>query len=140
MILLDTSVLSRAFRRREPGAGELKYQESVERLMVGEQPLGLPAIVLLEILSGIRTDKAFANLQRQLVNAFTILHPTTAEYVEAARLRNKCVARGVNVSGLDCLIATQAIEGGHELLTADEDFNLLARHSALKLLDVDSLS
>jgi predicted nucleic acid-binding protein len=140
LILLDTSVLSRAFRRREPGAGELEYQESVERLMVGEQPLGMPAIVLLEILSGLRTDKAFADLQRQLVNAFAILHPTTTEYVEAARLRNKCAACGVNVSGLDCLIATQAIEGGHELFAADDDFNLIARHSALQLLDVDSLT
>ena len=139
MILIDTSVLSRAFRRRRPGAAELRYREAIDGLMASDRSLGLPAIVLQEILSGVRTDKAFGDLERRLVSAFAILHATTAEYVEAARLRNTCLARGVNVSGLDCLIAAQAIAGGHELFAADDDFALLARHSALKLLDIDSL-
>jgi predicted nucleic acid-binding protein len=140
VILVDTSVLSRAFRRRRPGAAELKFLQALERLMTGEQELGIPAIVLLEILSGVRGDKEFAALQRELVNGFAILHASTAEHVDAAKLRSTCAAQGVNVSALDCLIAVQTISGGHQLLAVDRDFALVARHSDLELVSVDSLA
>ena len=139
MILLDTSVLSRAFRRRRPGAVELRIRTAVERLLVSDTPLGLPAIVLQEALSGIRDERRFRDLERRLTGAFTILHPATAEYVVAARLKNTCLARGLNATGIDCLIASQSIAGGHELCALDDDFRQLAKYSALKLIEPEEL-
>jgi predicted nucleic acid-binding protein len=133
VILLDTSVLSRAFRRSRPGPREDALRHSLERLASGKTPLGIPALVLQEILSGIRSEKQFAELERKLVSSFHIVHPDTSQYREAARLRNRCLRAGLSVSGVDCLIAATAIAGGHQLFSMDEDFDNIARHAPLKL-------
>jgi predicted nucleic acid-binding protein len=139
VILLDTSILSRAFRRSRPGPEERRLRSTVERLLAGDAGLGLPGIVLQEVLSGVRSEKQFADLERRLVTGFTIVHPTTTDHVDAARLRNTCLARGLNASGPDCLIATLAIAGNHELLAVDDDFRAIAKHTNLKLLSDDEL-
>jgi predicted nucleic acid-binding protein len=133
VILLDTSVLSRAFRRSRPGPSEAALRDSLERLISGKTPLAIPAIVLQEILSGIRSEKQFAELEHKLVSSFQIVHPETAQYLEAASLRNRCLRAGLSVSGVDCLIAAIAIAGGHRLFAMDEDFESIAKHAALKL-------
>ena len=140
MILLDTSILSRAFRRGRPGPEEHRLRSALDRLMAGDEALGLPGIVLQEVLSGIRSQKQFADLQRRLVLGFAIVLPMTADYVQAAALRNTCLEKGLNVSGPDCLIATLAITGNHRLLTADDDFRRIATHSKLRVLGLDELA
>jgi len=139
VILLDTSVLSRAFRRSRPGAEARRARSTLERLLAGDAALGLPGTVLQEVLSGIRSQKQFAQLERLLLSSFTIVHPTTADNVAAAALRNACLAKGVNVSGPDCLIAALAIAGDHHLVAADDDFRAIARHSTLKCLTFEEL-
>lgn len=134
MILLDTSVLSRVFRRRRPGPEEERIRTVVERLLASEAPLGLPAIVLQEVLSGISDERQFAELAERLQSSFAILESSTADHVEAARLKNRCQAAGFNVSGPDCLIAVLAIAGGHRLYAVDQDFDRLAEHCPLELL------
>lgn len=73
------------------------------------------------------------NLERRLRSAFTIVPATAQHHVEAARLRNKCLTAGLNVSGPDCLIAVLAIAGEHQLFALDEDFQAIARHTPLEL-------
>ena len=133
MILLDTSVLSRVFRRRRKGAEERRVQAIVDELMAGEVPLGLPGTVLQEVLSGVRSQEQFDELERRLVDSFVIVNPGTRHHVEAARLTNSCLAAGLSASGPDCLIAVLAIDGDHELFTMDEDFRAIARHAPLEL-------
>lgn len=133
MILLDTSVLSRVFRRKRPGAAERGLQAALEALMAGDAPLGLPGIVLQEVLSGIASQRQFSDLKGRLLSAFTIIAATIQDHVEAARLRNLCAGKGVNVSGIDCLIAVAAMAGGHELFAVDADFEVIAEHAPLKL-------
>ena len=106
--------------------------------MLGDAPLGLPGIVLQEVLSGLASERAFLDLQAKLVGAFSILPATVEDHLEAARLKNVCIGKGVNVSGIDCLIAATAIAGGHELFTTDADFHAIRRHSSLKLFDGSS--
>ena len=137
MILIDTSVLSRVFRRRRPGPDERRLGEAINELLAGEAELGLPGIVLQEVLSGIRSAPQFEELERRLLASFEIVLPGVSDYVEAARLRNKCLARGLALSGPDCLIATLAISGGHELLTLDRDFAAVARLSPLHLYNLN---
>jgi predicted nucleic acid-binding protein len=133
VILVDTSILSLAFRRTRPGPNEQRIQVVLEGLMSGEAPLGIPGIVVQEILSGVRSEKQFAELERRVLAAFTVLLPSAADHVEAARLRNKCLGKGLSASGPDCLIAVQTIVGEHELFTADPDFEGIARYTPLKL-------
>lgn len=79
-------------------------------------------------------------LRRKLLAGFSILTATLEDHVEAARLRNRCIAKGVNVSTVDCLIAASAIAGGHSLFALDEDFEAMRRHSELHLIGVRDLA
>lgn len=133
MILFDTSVLSRVFRRRRPGAEERRLQVLFKGLMASDTALGLPGIVLQEVLSGIVSQRQFADLRGKLQAGFTVIPASAKEHVEAARLKNLCMGKGLNVSGIDCLIAATAIAGGHELFAVDGDFGAISKHSSLKL-------
>lgn len=101
--------------------------------MASEVPLGLPGIVLQEVLSGIRSHRQFSDLTAKLVAAFTVLAEGIPEHIEAARVRNVCLGKGLNVSGIDCLIAACAVAGDHELFAVDEDFEAIAKHVPLRL-------
>jgi predicted nucleic acid-binding protein len=135
VILLDTSILSRVFRRRRPGPQERQRQAGFEALMESDASLGLPGIVLQEVLSGLPSEKAFRDLRAKLLGAFTILPASVDDHLEAARLKNLCMSKGANVSGIDCLIAATAITGGHELFAADQDFETIRRHTDLRLFE-----
>jgi predicted nucleic acid-binding protein len=84
--------------------------------------------VLQEVLSGLPSERAFRDLRGKLLGAFTILPASVDDHLEAARLKNLCISNGANVSGIDCLIAATAIAGGHELFTADKDFETIRQH------------
>lgn len=101
--------------------------------MASDAPLGLPGIVLQEVLSGMASQRQFADLRGKLLAGFTVIRASAEEHVEAARLKNLCMGKGLNVSGIDCLIAATAIAGGHELFAVDGDFAEISRHSPLKL-------
>ena len=128
-------MLSRVFRRRRPGPAEKRFRDTVEGLLLADIPIGLPSVVVQELLSGLRSERGFDDLFERLRSSFAIINPTVADHVEAARLRNLCLAKGVNLSGADCLIAAQAISGSHELFAADGDFAQLSRHAPLRLFD-----
>ena len=55
------------------------------------------------------------------------------QHVEAARVKNACLGKGLNVSRVDCLIAACAIAGNHELFAVDEDFEAIAMHAPLRM-------
>lgn len=133
MILLDTSVLSRVFRRKHPGPEERRLRAVFNDLMGSEVPLGLPGIVLQEVLSGIRSHRQFSDLTAKLVAGFVVVPEGIQEHVEAARIKNVSLAKGLNVSAGDCLIAACTITGNHELFAVDEDFEAIARHAPLRL-------
>ena len=140
MILFDTSVLSRVFRRRRPGAEERRLQARFEELMVSDERLGLPGIVLQEVLSGMASPKQFADLRDRLLAGLTVIAASRDDHVEAARLKNQCMGKGLNVSGIDCLIAATAIAGDHELFSVDgdvEDISMLSPLSLYLVVDVD---
>ncbi len=140
MILLDTSVLSRIFRRQQPGPAERRLQAAFEALMSSDRPLGLPGIVLQEILSGLKSEKQLNELRGRLLAAFTIVPASMDDHVQAACLKNLCIGKGLNLSGIDCLIAASAIGGGHHLFSIDADFEAIRRHSDLKLVGEQDLA
>ena len=140
MILFDTSVLSRVFRRRGVGTEERRLQAVFQDLMASEDPLGMPGIVLQEVLSGIRSQRQFNDLSAKLLAGFTVLPEGVPEHLEAARVRNACLSKGLNVSGVDCLIAACAVLGNHDLFAVDDDFVAMAKHVPLKLFRHDRVA
>ena len=133
MILVDSSVLSLAFRRRGTGVREARWRETLDDLFAAEVEIGIPAIVLQEVLSGVRDEGQFRALAQRLRDAFHVLLGSEADHVAAAELFNRCRAAGLNVSAIDCLVATQAVSGDHELLADDSDFDRIAEHTPLDL-------
>ncbi len=140
MILFDTSVLSRVFRRKGAGTEERRLQAVFQDLMASEDPLGMPGIVLQEVLSGIRSQRQFNDLSAKLLAAFTVLPEGVPEHLEAARVRNACLSKGLNASGVDCLIAACAILGAHDLFAVDDDFAAMAKHVPLRLFRHDGVA
>jgi predicted nucleic acid-binding protein len=62
MILIDTSVLSLAYRRRIKTSPEPPLVQTFRRLVEEDQPIAIPGIVLQELLSGVRTPSEFERL------------------------------------------------------------------------------
>lgn len=89
--------------------------------------------VRMEILAGARDELHLGQLRGLLARAITI-EVTPAHYDDAASLYRTCRRRGETVRRmLDCLIAAAAIDAGLPVLHADADFDVLARHTPLRL-------
>lgn len=131
MILLDTSLLSLAFRRRPP-SHEPPAVTSFRRLVEADAPVAIPGIVLQELLSGLRTDAEVARLQT-LLEGFPIILADRRDHVAAAGIANACRRHGVSVSTIDCLIAALTTGRNAALFTLDADFERMRRHCDLRL-------
>lgn len=126
LILVDTSAWVEFLR--DTGS---PVCERVDRLMDDELVICDP--VRLEVLAGARDDAHLRQLQGLLARA-TVFPTGPTHYDAAAGLYRSCRRRGETVRRLfDCLIAAVAIDAGVPVLHADEDFEVLARHTALRL-------
>jgi predicted nucleic acid-binding protein len=133
MILLDTSILSLAFRRRRGDAIEPPEVAALRRLIEDDAPIAVPGIVLQELLSGVRDERQAAWLERA-VEGFPLVLATRDHHLRAARIANRCRRDGIAVSTPDCLIAATALEEEAALFTLDADFSYIAERAPLRLL------
>lgn len=87
----------------------------------------------MEVLAGARDESHLDELRRLLARSSLV--PTVGtDYEAAARLYRTCRRRGETVRRLmDCLIAAVAIRAELPVLQADADFEMLARHTALRI-------
>lgn len=120
-LLVDSCVWSLSFRRR-PGAS----LNSDERRMVIEleQAIAEGRVAMLgsirqEILSGIRDKTQFFRTQLALA-PFLDEEMVPSDYVEAARLYNRCLDRGVQCGSTDILIAAVAVRKSFTVFTFDK--------------------
>ncbi len=97
MILLDTSVLSAALRRRRRSAGELRAADSLAELIGNDVPVAIPGIVLQELLSGVGDEAQFARLA-DLTHPFPVIMAERKDHVAAARIANGCRRRGARMA------------------------------------------
>jgi hypothetical protein len=132
MILLDTSVLSLAFRRRRPGEPEPQVMAALRRLVAEDAPVSVPGIVLQELLSGVRTAQEFDRL-KAIMEGFPLVMARREDHVAAARIANACARKGVPAATVDCLVAALAISRMAALFTLDTDFSRMAPHCGLTL-------
>ena len=130
MIVVDTAVWADWFNGID--------SSQVRRLgqAVDRQDAGLVPVVLTEVLQGFRADRDFVRA-RDLLLGLPLLALDVDGHVEAARLYRRLRASGVSVRGtIDCIIAQTCITAGAELLSADQDFAAIARHTPLRLCAV----
>lgn len=133
MILFDTSVVSAVLRRRRKGAAEEDLTARVEALLRSDETLGIPGIVLQELLSGVADRAQRDRLLKAVQDGFPIVLATEGDHLKAADLMNACAAEGVAFSTPDALIAAQAINRRARLLTTDADFRRLPAGLGLRL-------
>jgi len=89
--------------------------------------------IRMEVLAGARDDRHLNELRRLLARASSVA-AEPVDYEEAAALYRTCRRRGETVRRLiDCLIAAVAIRVDASVLHADTDFDVLARHTALRV-------
>jgi predicted nucleic acid-binding protein len=129
-LFADTSVWSLAMRRDRP-ADDAVVRRLMRALESGERVV-TTGLVLQELLQGFFGPKA----QEQIVDrlsALPLVVPDRQDHIAAAALRNLCRKKGVQVQTIDALLAQLCIRHELVLLTADEDFTHIARHSELRL-------
>jgi hypothetical protein len=125
-ILTDTSPWLDLLRGVEtPATGLL-------RRLILTRRVGIPDLVVMEILQGTRDRVHFNRLLQDLLK-FQV-HPVGrfATMVRAAENYQFLRSRGVTIrSSIDCLIATYCIEGGHQLVHSDRDYDAFEKHLGL---------
>ena len=126
MILIDTSAWVEFLR--DTGSPACSR---VEALLAGD--IATCDMVRMEVFAGARDDLHLRRLRGLLARAATL--PTTpADYEQAAALYRLCRLRGDTVRKLpDCLIAAVAIRADAAVLHKDTDFDILARHTELRI-------
>ncbi|HLL88639.1 MAG TPA: PIN domain-containing protein [Tepidisphaeraceae bacterium] len=126
-VLVDTSVLSLAFRRR-PGApladADRRVVEEFAKLAEAGDVVLIGA-VRQEALSGIRSTAQFDRL-RDALSGLDVLDVRLRDHDEAARCYNACGARGIIGGSTDMLLCATAIAYDVPIFSTDADFESYA--------------
>jgi len=126
MILIDTSAWIEFLR----GTAS-PVCERVDELLAGDIAVADP--IRMEVLAGARDEWHLNQLKRLLARG-SVFHTIPIDYDQAAIFYRQCRANGETVRKLiDCLIAAVAIRNNVGILHQDVDFEVLARHTALRV-------
>jgi len=126
MILVDTSAWIEFLRDSAS-----PVCERVEEVLAYDIAVADP--IRMEILAGARNEQHLIQLKRLLARG-AVFHTRPIDYDQAAILYRQCRTNGESVRKLiDCLIAAVAIRNDAVILHQDTDFEVLARHTALRI-------
>jgi predicted nucleic acid-binding protein len=126
VILVDSSVWIDYFR------GHASPQTDALDRLLGDQPVLVGDLILVEVLQGFRTQRDL-NQARRLLAAFETVSVCSPELaVQAARNFRQLRAHGVTVrKTIDTVIATWCIEKQCALLHSDRDFDAFEHYLGL---------
>jgi predicted nucleic acid-binding protein len=127
LISIDSTVWIAYFNGQKGPAADLLDQWLKE----GREITIWPAVVT-EVLCGFRSDRDFQAAKKIMLQIPIISHGS-ATYLQAARLFRSLRKKGITIGTTDVLIAQACIENRAALLTLDNDFQMIANHSALDL-------
>jgi len=127
VILVDSSVWIDYFR-----GSPTPQCERLDALLEAE-PLAIGDLILVEVLQGFTSDKAFKQATKLLTSlAVTDLGGRDIA-IQAAKNFRALRALGITVrKTIDTVIATRCIESGFTLLHADRDFEPFVTHLGLR--------
>ena len=129
-LFVDTSVWSLAFRRDSP-AGVPEVRRLRDALTDGES-VHANGLVLQELLQGWSGPRDGERIIDRLADISMVM-PTLDDHIEAASIRNECRRRGIQVGTIDSLLAQICIRHNLVMLTCDQDFTHIARHTPLRV-------
>ena len=134
MIIVDTTVWVDYF------AGHLTPQTRWLDGELSHRRFGLTDIILCELLQGVRQERLFHELQREM-ERFTIFSTGGKELAIASAQNYRTLRqRGITIRRtIDCLIATFCITQGFSLLHNDRDFDPFERYLGLDAIHPESL-
>jgi predicted nucleic acid-binding protein len=127
MIVVDSSVWIAHLRdNATPEVGKLRALDQPDQILIGD-------LILLEVLQGAR-DERLANLIERQLRQFEIASMLGAALApRVARNYRFLRDRGVTPrKTIDMIIGTFCIEGDHQLLHADRDFDPMVEHLGLR--------
>lgn len=135
MVLVDTTVWIDFF------AGHATAQVgALEKSLRDGEDVCICGVILTEVLQGIRTDSAYRRTKARFAR-FLFLPMKPGTFVYAADLYRALRRRGITIrKPIDCMIAAVAIENDVRLLHNDRDFDPIAEHCGLAVLDTDEES
>jgi hypothetical protein len=130
-ILVDTSVWSHALRRDAPSG--LREVGRLRQALEGGEPVFSTGLILQELLQGFEGPKARQKILRTFA-ALPFIIPETGDHIDAADLKTRLRRKGVQAGTIDVLLAHLCLRHGLSMLTLDDDFAHIARHTSLSLL------
>ena len=131
-VIVDTSVWSKALRKKELSNDERKLIRYLEGLIRDGRVIMIGAI-RQEILCGISDEGRFEKL-RTALEAFSDFELDEGDYVQAAKFYNKCRGKGIQGSMTDFLICSVAVHRDFSILTLDKDFEHFKSHIDIDLV------
>ncbi len=127
MIVVDSSVWIAHLRdNATPEVRKLRALDQPDQILIGD-------LILLEVLQGA-LDERLANLIERQLRQFEIASMLSAALApRVARNYQFLRDRGVTPrKTIDMIIGTFCIEGDHQLLHADRDFDPMVEHLGLR--------
>ncbi|MDE0358655.1 MAG: PIN domain nuclease [Gammaproteobacteria bacterium] len=133
-MIVDTSAWVEYLRRTE-SAFDLFLDDAVR----AGRPIATPASVVMELLAGCRTEPEARQLLK-LISRFEILIPDSlGHFQQGALVYRACRRAGSTIrSMVDCMVAASAIDEGRPLLARNRDFESIARHTELELVEPET--
>jgi Predicted nucleic acid-binding protein, contains PIN domain len=130
-VLVDTSVWSLAFRKKEKTDYELQLINYLSEIVRDLRAVMIGPI-RQEILSGISNEEKFIEMQTKL-SIFSDWSIETEDYELAAKFYNKCRMNGIQGSHIDYLICAVAFNSNFTILTLDGDFEHYKKFTGIQL-------
>lgn len=127
MVLVDTSAWIFALKKNP----FLPLKNRID-LLLREDLVVSFGMIRLELLGGTKTKKEFNRLKSRL-EAFYEISTDAILWGVASQLAFKLHRKGLTIPYTDILIACAALESKAVLLHADAHFDLLAKHTELKV-------
>jgi hypothetical protein len=130
VIVIDTSVWILVLN----GVDHAKAAQA-HGVIEGPEDVGVPGIILEEILRGLKGDSHYRRVRDLLLSDFTYLEMRQSVFLRSADIYRTLRKKGKTIrSPADCLIAACAIEERASLLENDADFHTIAETFPLELL------
>ncbi|HDP81262.1 MAG TPA: PIN domain nuclease [Spirochaetes bacterium] len=129
-MLVDTSVWIDFFN----GVRD-SHTDLLNEAIASGKPIYLHSIILMEILQGIRSERDHRAVKDSLLSFSFVIEDPVSDAVGASDMYRTLRKKEVTVrKSMDCMIAYSAIRNGLPLLHRDRDFEVIAKHTKLKLI------
>jgi predicted nucleic acid-binding protein len=130
-VIVDTSAWVEYLR-----ATESPTHHTLRSAVASDEPIATPAPVLMELLAGCPTERAALDIQQLLARWEILEVEGLADFEDAALIQRTCRRSGETIrSMMDCLIAAITLREQRPLLAVDRDFEVIAKHVGLQLVE-----